>query len=254
VLGGAVTIVLVYVIALATQDWGLSLNHWLIILGSIAAGAVVVGGVGRTIAGFPGRTVVRIAAALVGGYAVIEVGDLLASLGHWSVIDIALTILEVAAAGALAYGAWALSDGDLIADITGAKGAAGLPVIDRFVYVGSAGIIAALFLVALLTDFAFVTQAQLAVLASILVLAVRWLAATPAAGSLPVRAVEAIAGLGALAVIVGLWLLAIVVGHVLEGGTILDYALVLLYAAATASLGAGAFLGPGSLNRPNTRA
>ncbi|MCI0582415.1 MAG: hypothetical protein L0227_05885 [Chloroflexi bacterium] len=254
VVAGAVAVVLADVIGVLTQDWSLELNHWLLILGSIAATAIVLTGSVATIAGLPMRTYLRIDGAIVAAFGLIELGDLLSSLTQWGAIDIVLTIVEVVGAAVLAVGAWALSGGSLIRDVTGVAGALRMEMIDRFVYLGAVGVVVGWFLLMAIADvYNFNAESQVAVLAAVLVLCVRWLGRNPAAGALPLSAPMMTAGLGAVAVLVGLWWFVQIIGRTLEIGDITTFVPLLVYVLALIALGLGAFLGLGRLPAPAAR-
>jgi hypothetical protein len=253
-IGGAAAVVLADIIGALTQDWSLDLNHWLLILGSLAAAAIVLSGVGRAIAGLPARSIVRIAAAIVGSYGLIELGALISDFDGWSAINIVLTIVEVAGAGTLMFAAWAIDGASLASDIAGASGAIRMEMIDRFVYLGAIGVIVGWFLLMVIAQvYNFNVESQVAVLGAVLVLSVRWLARNPAAGTLPMSRQWTITGLAAVSVLLGLWWFIKVIGKTLEIGDLTIYAPLLLYILALVSLGLGAFLGLGRLPAPAAR-
>jgi hypothetical protein len=244
VIGGAAAVVVADLIGALTQDWSLGLNHWLLILGSLAAAGIVLTRSASTIAGLPMRTFLRIDGAIVLAYGLIELGDLLSSLTQWGALDIVLTIVEIGGAAALAFGAWAASGGSVVRDVSGAGGAMRLDMADRFTYVGAAGVVVGWFLLMAIADvYDFHVTAQVAVLGAVLVLAVRWIGREPGAGSLPVNRPWAIAGLAAVIVVLALWWLIQVLDDTLELGDLTIYVPLLLYVLAIVSLALGAFLG-----------
>ncbi|MEW5990942.1 MAG: hypothetical protein AB1736_06305 [Chloroflexota bacterium] len=253
VVGGAAAIVIANIVGLVTQDWSFGLNHWLLILCSLAAVAIVLTGSVAAIAGLPMRTYLRIDGAIVAAYGLIELGDLLSSLSQWAAFDIVLTIVEVVGAATLAIGAWALSGGSLVGDVTRAAGSIRLEMIDRFVYLGAVGVIVGWFLLMAIADvYEFHVSAQVAVLAAVLILAVRWVGREPGAGSLPVNRPWLIAGLAAVAVVLALWWLLQVLGDTFERGDITIWVPLLVYVLAVASLALGGFLGLGAVGPATT--
>jgi len=251
VIAGAAAVIVADLIGGLTQEWSLQLAHWSLILGSLAAAGLVLSGAGRAIAGLPGRSIIRILAAIVGAYGLVDLGDLLSSLGDWSTIDIVLTIIEITGVAVLVWGAWALDGASLIADVRAAAQVTRLGMNDGLLYAGAVGVVVGWFLLMAIADiFDFHITAQVAVMAAVLALTVRWLARNPSAGSLPVSTPWAIAALGGLVVVLGLWWLVRVIGDTLEFGDLTTYIPMLIYVAALAALAAGAFLGLGKLSPP----
>lgn len=251
VIAGAAAVIVADLIGGLTQEWSLQLAHWSLILGSLAAAGLVLSGAGRAIAGLPGRSIIRILAAIVGAYGLVDLGDLLSSLGDWSTIDIVLTIIEIAGVAVLVWGAWALDGASLTADVRAAAQVTRLGMNDGLLYAGAVGVVVGWFLLMAIADiFDFHITAQIAVMAAVLALTVRWLARNPSAGSLPVSTPWAIAALGGLVVVLGLWWLVQVIGETLELGDLTIYIPMLIYVAALAALAAGAFLGLGKLAPP----
>ena len=251
VIAGAAAVIVADLIGGLTQEWSLQLAHWSLILGSLAAAGLVLSGAGRAIAGLPGRSIIRILAAIVGAYGLVDLGDLLSSLGDWSTIDIVLTIIEITGVAVLVWGAWALDGASLTADVRAAAQVTRLGMNDGLLYAGAVGVVVGWFLLMAIADiFDFHITAQVAVMAAVLALTVRWLARNPSAGSLPVSTPWAIAALGGLVVVLGLWWLVRVIGDTLEFGDLTTYIPMLIYVAALAALAAGAFLGLGKLSPP----
>jgi hypothetical protein len=243
VLAGAAAVVIADVIGVFTQDWGLDIAYALLMLGSIAAAVLVYLGADRMVAGLPGRTLIRIAGAIVGAYGLIDFGDLLSSLGDWEPLDLVLTVVEVVGAAVLAYGCWAVSGGRLLSDIGGAVRTAGSVLADRLVHFGAIGVVAGWFILMAVADvFRFTTDAQLVVLAGTLILLIEWLARNPGAGSNPVPAPWGVVSLAAVAVVLGLYWFVRVIGDTLEFGDLTTYIPMVIYLAALAALGLGAFL------------
>lgn len=247
IVAGSAAVFAAYVLGLLLPlDWSYSLSALLIVVGSLVAFAVTFTGVGRAVAGLPAASLVRIAAALVGAFALVDLGDLLASLDSWEVLTIVLTVVYVIGAAILVYGAWAASDGSVIADARGLLGVARLEMADRFVYLGAAGSIVAWFLIMWIADvYEFHTLAQIVVLAATLILVVRWLDRNPTAGRSPLPGPWATVGLAAIAVVAGLWWLARILGDTIELGEILVYVTLLIFLLALVALGLGAFLSIG---------
>jgi hypothetical protein len=246
VLAGGAAVALANLIGVIVEDWSTDLRFWLVLLGSLAAIAVTLM---RTtaIVGIPGRSWVRIDAAIVAAFALVDLGDTASSLGDWTILSIILTLIEVAGAAALAYGAWSLSGGSLAADVTGARKVMAMEMIDRFVYLGAVGVIVGWFILMAIADvYNFTLWPQVGVLAAVLVLGARWVNRNPAAGTLPVPHGWLVLGLGGIAVLAGLWWLINVLGRTFEIGGLTTYVPLLIYALALVSLGLGAFLGLGS--------
>jgi len=247
VIAGAAVALVAYLIGVVTQDWSIRPNGLSIMIGSLVALAIAFTGVGRSLAGYPGGTLLRIAAALVGAFAYIDLGDLISSFSDWETITIVLTVVYVGGAAVLAYGAWAASGGNLVSDLTGVRGVMRLSMIDRLVYLGAAGVLVGWFLLMAIADiFTFTAESQIAVLAAVLVLVVRWLDRNPSAGRIPIAAPWATAGLAAVAVLLGAWWFIRVIGRTLEVGDLTTYVPLVIYLVALAVLAAGAFLGMGT--------
>jgi len=243
VIAGAAVALVAYLIGVVTQDWSLRPSGLSIMIGSLVALAIVFIGGTRAFVRLAGATLVRIAAAIVGAFAFIDLGDLLASMSQWETITIILTVLYVAAAAVLAYGAWAASGGNIVADLSGVRGVMGMSMIDRLVYLGAAGVVVGWFLLMLIADiFTFTAESQIAVLAAVLVLVVRWLDRNPSAGRIPIAAPWATAGLAAIAVLLGAWWFIRVIGRTLEVGDVTTYVPLVIYLVALAALAAGGFL------------
>jgi len=254
VIAGAAVALIAYVIGVVIEEWSISPSALSIMIGSLVALAIVFTGVGRSLAGYPGGTLLRIAAALVGAFAFVDLGDLISDLGQYGTLTIALMVLYIAAAGVLAYGAWAASGGSIVSDLTGVRDVMRMSMIDRFVYLGAAGVVVSWFLIMAIADiFNFRNETQLSVLAAVLVLVARWLDRNPAAGRLPVAATWTVVGLATVSVLLGAWWL---IRLLLEGfpGGLEVYLPLLVYVLALASLGVGAFLGMGGAKAPQPAA
>ena len=167
-------------------------------------------------------------------------------MSQWETITLVLTIAYVAGAAVLAYGAWAASGGSLATDVAGVARVMRLSMVDRLVFLGAAGVIAGWFLLMAIADvYVFTTDAQLAVLAAVLVLIVRWLDRNPGAARLPIGAPWATAGLAAVAVLLGAWWFIRVIGRTLEVGDLSTYVPLVIYLIALAALAVGGFRGIG---------
>ncbi len=244
IFAGAAAAAIAVVIGAVSQKWTFDLMYWLMALGGLAAIALVYLGTDRTYAGYSGRTLLRIDAAIVGAYGLVDFGDLLSSLGDWGAADIILTIIEVAGAAALAYGAWAASGSSVTTDIMAAGRVMALEMADRFVYVGAVGILVGWFLLGAIANFYYVgVDSQLVVLAAVLVLTVRWLERNRSEGKLPAPAPWAVAGLSAIAVVLALLWIIRVMQDTLDFGDITTYIPLAIYLLALASLAVGAVLG-----------
>lgn len=243
IFGGAAAVIIALLLGVLVQRWDFDLMYVLMVLGGLAAIAVAYTGVGRPVGGYPGGTLLRISAAIVGAYGLVDFGDLLSSLGDWEALDIVLAIVEVAGAGVLAYAAWAATGASLSADARGAARVTALEMADRFVYLGAVGVVAAWFLLMAIADiFSLVALPQLVILAAVLVLVVRWLDRNPAAGSLPTPAPISIAVLGAVTVVLGVWWFLQVIGRTLDVGDLTTYVPLAIYVVALAALAVGALL------------
>jgi len=246
VIAGAAVALVAYVIGVLTQDWSISPSGLSIMIGSLVALAIVLTGVGRSVVGYPAGTLLRIAAALVGAFAFIDLGDLISSISQWETLTIVLTVVYVAAAAVLGYGAWAVTGGSVVSDLTGVRGAMRMSMIDRLVYLGAAGVVAGWFLLMVIADiYAFNTLGQVSVFAATLVLIARWLERNPTAGRLPVATPWAVAGLALVAVVASAWWFLRIIGESLQGGDLTVYLPLLIYVVAVAALAVGGFLGIG---------
>ena len=244
VLAGGAVAALANVLGTVMSEWSLSLRWWVVVLGGAVAIAVALGGTSRTVAGLPGRTLLRIAAALVGAFALVDLGDTISSLGDWGTIDIVLTIAEVAGAAILAYGAWAASNGSLTGDAMGVGRVRSLGLADGLLFGGAVGVIAGWFLIMAIADiYNFNQLPQIAVLAAALVLVARWIGRNPGAGTLPVSPTWAVLGLSAVAVLASLVWLVNTLGGSIENGSLTTWIPWLLFVLAVVALGFGAFLG-----------
>jgi hypothetical protein len=246
VLAGGAAVVLANVLGVVTSDWLIDLRFWLVVLGGLAAIAMVLMK-SSAIAGIPGASWLRIDAAIVGAFALIDLGDTISSLGDWTTVTIVLTVIEVIGAAILVYGGWAASGGSITSDAAGVGGVMGMEMTDRFVYLGAAGVIAGWFILMAIADlYIFNFLPQVGVLAAVLVLAGRWLNRNPGAGALPVPYGYIVLGLGGLAVLVGLWWLINVIGRTFEVGDLTTWIPLLIYVLALVSLGLGAFMSLGT--------
>ena len=131
VITGSGAVVAAYVLGLLLQDWPVTLSAVVIVIAAVAALVLTIGASGRNVAGVPATSWARIDAALVGAFALVDLGDLLSSLDSFKVLTIGLTIVYVIGAISLAYGAWGLSGGSLLSDLRGVLGAVKLGVADR---------------------------------------------------------------------------------------------------------------------------
>jgi hypothetical protein len=240
---GSGAVVAAYVLGLLFQDWPVTLSAVVIVVAAVAALVLTIGASGRSLAGVQAASWVRIDAALVGAFALIDVGDLLSSLDSWETLTIGLTIVYVIGAAILAYGAWGVSGGNLVSDVRGTLGVMGLALADRLVLIGALGCVVGWFLIMWLADiYEFVTLAQVVVLAATLLLSVRWLDRNPTAGRLMAPAPVTTAALGAVAIAAGAWWFLAVIGRTLEIGGLLVYLPVLLFVLALVALAVGCYL------------
>jgi hypothetical protein len=248
VFGGGAAVVIAVLLGALTQEWTFDLMYWLMVLGGIAGIALVYVGADRTFGGYSAKTLLRVTAAIVVGYGLVDFGDLLSSLGDWTAIDLVLTFIEVIGAAAFAYGAWAVSGGRLTDDVMAAARVMSLGLADGLVYVGAAGVVVGWFLLHAIADvFYFDVDSQVVVLAGVLILVVRWLARNPDRGRVPAPPAWSIGGLAAVAVVVGLLWFAKEIGDALEFGDITTYVPMVIFFAALVALAVGAVLGLGGL-------
>jgi len=252
VIAGGAVVAVANVLGVIVEDWPIDLRFWLVVLGSLAAIAITFT---RTaaVAGIPGGSWVRIDAAIVGAYGLVDLGDTLTSLNNWSALTIILTLAEVVGAAVLAYGAWRASGGSLTADAAGARKLISLGMTDRFVYLGATGLIVSWFLLMAIADrYSWNLRPQIAVLIGVLVLVGRWLDRNPEAGRLPVSYSWLVVGLGAIAVVLGLWWVIDLIGPTIDDGSVGVYVPFLIYLVALTSLGLGAFLSLGKAAPPKS--
>lgn len=114
VIAGTAAVLAAWVLGLLTQGWTLELDGWVIVVSAIVALALTfMAAAAPGILGVRPTSLVRIAAALIAAFALVKFGDLLSSLDSWGMADIILTIVHAAGAAILAYGAWAVSGGNL---------------------------------------------------------------------------------------------------------------------------------------------
>lgn len=242
VITGSGAVFAAYILGLLLLDWPVTLSAVIIVAASVAALLLTVAASRRTVAGIPATSFVRIDAALVGAFALIDLGDLLSSTDSWEALTIGLTIVYVIGTATLAYGAWGLSGGNLISDVRGVLGVMRLGLADRLVYVGALGSIVGWFLIMWLADiYEFVTLAQVAVLSATVLLAVRWLDRNPTAGRLPTPGPLTTTALGAVTIAAGAWWFLAVIGRTLEIGGLLVYLPVVLFILALVALAAGCY-------------
>lgn len=250
VIAGSAAVFAAYALGmLLPLEWPFNLSAGTILVASLVAFLITFLAAGRGVAGLPPTTIVRIAAALVGAFVIVDVGNLMSSLDQWEGVTIALTIVYAIGAAILAFGAWAVSGGSLPADAQGLLGAMRLAMADRFVYLGALGVIVAWFLIMVIADvFNFTSQPMVVVFLATLVLVVRWLGRNPGAGRLALPAPWTLVGLAGLTVVVGLWWLAGIIGPTIDRDLLdLTSGITLaLYLLALVSLGFGAYLSIGA--------
>jgi hypothetical protein len=238
--------VIAYSLDIIGDSWSISLSGGTIIVGSLLALAITFMGSGRAFAGLPAGSVVRIAAALVGTFALVGLGELISDFSQSDVLTLVFWVLYIVGSGVLVYGAWAASGGNLVADLRGVAGVMRMLMVDRLVYLGAGGVVAGWFLLMAIADiYAFNTLGQVSVFAATLVLVVRWLERNPTAGRLPVATPWVVAGLALVAVVASAWWFLRIIGESLQGGDLTVYLPLLIYVLAVAALAVGGFLGIG---------
>ena len=248
---GAGIALLAYLLGVFTSGWSITLSAGTVLVGSaIAAALTFMGSTAPSILGVRASSFVRVVAALVVAFALIDLGDVISSFSDWGLLDIVFTAVYVVGAAILAYGAWAVSGGSLLADAQGPRRVMKMEMVDRFVYAGALGTIIGWFLLMAVVDiYNFNAIPSATVFLATLVLAVRWLERNPDAGKLPLPSPWTIAGLAALTVILGLlWFVGIIGRTVGEGlADIGTWIVLILYLLSLASLGVGAFLSIGGV-------
>lgn len=249
VIAGAGIAFVAYLLGVFIEDWSITLSAGTVLVASaIALGLTFMGSTAPAVLGIGANSVVRIAAALVGAFALIDLGDLIADVSQYSMLSIVLTAAYIVGAAVLSYGAWATSGGSLLADARGVLGAIGLAVADRFVYLGALGAILGWFLLMAIADiYNFTTLPMVVVFAATLVLTVRWLDRNPSAGRLPLPSPWTLVGLAAATVLVGLFWFVGIIGRTISEGLAdgVAWAIIVLFLLSLGSLGIGAFLSIG---------
>jgi hypothetical protein len=255
VIAGGAAIVAAYAVGVISQDWSINLSAIAIMAGALLAMVLSFTGSPAAVVGLQRSSLVRVLAAIVGAFALVDLGDLLSSLDAWKTLTIVLSIVYLVGAALLAYGAWAASGGNLLADGRAILGVARLPYADRLVFSGALGVIVGWFLLMWIADvFEFHVLAQVTVLAAVLILAIRWLDRNPTMGRLPIGATLAVPSLAAVAVVAGAWWLARVIGDTIELGVLVVYPPLLLFVLALGALGFGAFVSIGQAREAQTAA
>jgi hypothetical protein len=251
VIAGAAVAFVAYLLGVIIEGWSITLSAGTVLVGSaVALGLTFMGATAPAILGLKASSVVRLAAALVGAFALIDLGDMISDFDGWSAVSIALTALYIVGAAVLAYGAWATSGGSLLADAQGPLRAMKMDMIDRFIYLGALGAIVTWFLLMAIVDiYNFNALGMLVVFLATLVLAVRWLERSPAAGKLPLPAPWTIVALAGATAVIGLWWFVGIIGRTISEGLAdaVAWVVLILYLASLASLAVGAFLSIGGV-------
>jgi hypothetical protein len=229
-----------YLLGMLLAQWSLGLSHVLLIVAAVAAIGVVVAGASAVPARV--RTItLRVSAGIAAAYAAVDVGDMIDGLSSWSALDIAFTLTTAIGAAILLVGAWRLTDGDPLRDVSSLARPAGRSLADRLILLGGLGVIAGWVLLRM-DGFVFRDQDVLQVLLVVLAAAAVWLAAGgagdirwPVPASIVIVALSAAVGLLAL-----IW-----VGRVvdeLDEFTIVSWVSAIVHVGAAAAMVAGAAL------------
>jgi hypothetical protein len=238
--GGGALVFIAFLLGVITSGWSVGL-YGLSLLG--ASAVLVVAVFAR--ATMPGSilghaAIIRGAAAILGGFAVADTGDLLGNLGDWGTIDIVLTIVYIVGAAAALWGAVAVTGGNLVSDAQGLVSMSrSLP--ERLVVYGALLVPLAWFLMLLSDNVGMGTDADLALIVVMLAVVLVWATSSGAIRTWPIPAsylIGGTAGLGALLAIV--WVLQRISGIGDEG--ILAISGLVVYLVAGIALAAGAAL------------
>lgn len=239
--GGSVAAFIAYLLGAIVEGWSLSSTGPLTFLvASVVLAVAVVGRTAPAASALARPAVIRGAGAVLGVFGITDFGDALGNLADWSAITIILTIVAAAGAVVAAWGAIALTRGDVVADGTSLLGGS-RPLTERLLVGGAVGIAVAWFVILLGNHVNMITDSDLALIAAILAVTTAWAARTGAIRSWPLRPDYIVGALTAFAgIVVVLWLVRFA-GTFTDGG-IFTLVGVLLYVAATAALVAGGLL------------
>jgi peptidoglycan/LPS O-acetylase OafA/YrhL len=235
---GAVAVLVGWLLGVVVERWSLDIEGLAYLVAAALVLVVLFAGI------LPRVYTLRTAATVIGAFALMDLALLITDFDEWETLTIVLTIVYLIGAAALLYGAWGATDGSLMADLRSMGGVMAGSLPDRLVLAGATLALLGWFLVLLVAQvFNFVTQAEVAVLAVALVLAVRWSGRDPSAAiRWPVPVSYVVAGLAVVAGVFGLlWFLRIIERTLDIGG--LDVLLpVVVYLVGLGVLVAGALL------------
>ena len=236
---GAVAVLVGWLLGGVVERGSLDVEGFAYLVGAALVLVVLFAGI------LPRVYTLRTAATAIGAFALMDLALLITDFGEWETVTIVLTIVYLIGAAMLLYGTWGSTDGSLMADLRSVGGVMSGSLPDRLVLAGATLALLGWFLVLLVAQvFNFVTQAQVAVLAVALVLAVRWSGRDPrAAIRWPLPVPYLVGGLAVVAGVFGLlWFIRIIERSLDIGG--LDVLLpVAVYLVGLALLVAGGVLG-----------
>jgi hypothetical protein len=236
---GAVAVLIGWILGVVVERWSLDVEGFAYLVAAALVLVVLFAGI------LPRAYTLRTAATVIGAFALMDLALLITDFDGWNTVTIVLTIVYLIGAAMLLYGAWAATDGNMMADAGSVGGVMSGSLPDRLVLAGATLALLGWFLVLLVAQvFNFVTQAQVAVLAVALVLAVRWSGRDPrAAIRWPLPVPYIVAGLAVVAGVFGLlWFIRIIERTLDIGG--LDVVLpVAVYLVGLALLVVGGLLG-----------
>jgi hypothetical protein len=228
-----------YLLGILLAGWSLGLPSLLLVLAAVVAGAVVLAG--SAVQGAIRAAALRISAGVAATYAAIDIGDLLSELDDWSALTMILVVVAAVGAAILLLAAWRLTGGDVARDVVGLASASGRSLPDRLVLLGGAAVLVG-WVVLRAANASFSDTSALAVLLTVLVLAVVWIAGG-GAGSMqwPVPASLVNVVLGALVGLLALnWLINVL--DDIGDATLFDWVGLVVFIGGAAVLVVGAVL------------
>jgi hypothetical protein len=222
------------------SGWTLWLGGILLVIGALVPLGLLLVGSNALSAG--ARAVgLRLGAGLTATYAAIDVGDLIDDFTDWEGLDIVLTIVIAVGAAILLVAAWRLTGGNLVRDAAGLARISGRPAPDQLVLLGGLAVIVGWVLIRI-GNATFSDNSALAVLATVLAMAVAWMARDGGPVQLPVPAGIVIAVLVALvAVLAASWVINIL--DDVSGADVFFWPGFVLYILGAGGMAAGAALG-----------
>lgn len=239
----AAVVAVAYLLGAVVEGWAMTTAALVALVGSIAAIVAVFARASRNTMSASTTLAIRGGAALVGAFAVVDLGNLVSvvgDLGDVPTLTLLLWVASIVAAFVLVWAAWRATAGDAIADGLGLVSST--RALDaRLVYLGAAGLALGWAVITVDSIVLFRSDSEIALLCGVLAAIALWAASAGIVRAWPVASAYVVAALAGVTGLLALVWLVRILPDVGNAGVIGILGIV-LYVAAVAALVAGAAL------------